>query len=195
MLKNLLYISKLFERIVKFFGKLGSWLALPLIFIIIFDIVTRRFLVLGSTKLQEMEWHLHTSLFLLVLGYAYLKDSHVRIEIVREKYTTFIKSILETLGILIFLIPYTLLVIYYGYDFVHRSFSMNEVSSALTGLTHRWIIKSFIPLGMLLLLLAGISILLKNLVYLISVITGKKNYEKDALINNPVFKKHIPDNN
>ncbi len=142
--------------------KFGSWLAIPLISIIIFDIITRRFFVLGSTKLQEMEWHLHASLFLLVLGYAYLKDAHVRIEIVREKYSVKVKAILETLGIIIFLIPYTLLVIYYGIDFVQRSFSMNEVSSALTGLSHRWIIKSFIPIGMFLLFLAGVSILLKK---------------------------------
>ena len=143
MFKLIVSISQFLEKIVTFFGKLGSWLAIPLIFIIIFDIVTRRFFILGSTKLQEMEWHLHTALFLLVLGYAYLKDSHVRIEIVREKYSMLIKSIFETLGILVFLIPYTILVIYYGIDFVIRSFNLNEVSSALTGLSHRWIIKFF----------------------------------------------------
>ena len=147
MLNILLNISKVLEKLVIFFGKLGSWMALPLISIIIFDIITRRFFVLGSTKLQEMEWHLHTSLFLLVLGYAYLKDAHVRIEIVREQFSTMIKAVLETLGICLFLIPYTILVIYFGVDFVSRSFNMNEVSSALTGLSHRWIIKSFIPLG------------------------------------------------
>ena len=195
MLKNLLKMSRFLEKIVHFFGKLGSWLALPLIFIIIFDIITRRFFVLGSTKLQEMEWHLHTSLFLLVLGYAYLKDAHVRIEIVREKYSLIIKTILEILGIIIFLIPYTLLVIYFGIDFVKRSFGMNEVSSALTGLSHRWIIKSFIPIGMLLLFLAGTSLLLKNLIYIYTLFTGSKKYEKESTLNNPLFKKHISEKN
>ena len=195
MLKILIKISKFLEKIVTIFGKFGSWLAIPLISIIIFDIITRRFFVLGSTKLQEMEWHLHTSLFLLVLGYDYLKDSHVRIEIVREKYSVKVKAILETLGIIIFLIPYTLLVIYYGIDFVQRSFSMNEVSSALTGLSHRWIIKSFIPIGMLLLLLAGISLLLKNFIYIFAIFTDNKEYERQYLINNPIHKKHISEKN
>ena len=195
MLKILIKISKFLEKIVTIFGKFGSWLAIPLISIIIFDIITRRFFVLGSTKLQEMEWHLHTSLFLLVLGYAYLKDSHVRIEIVREKYSVKVKAILETLGIILFLIPYTLLVIYFGIDFVQRSFSMNEVSSALTGLSHRWIIKSFIPIGMLLLLLAGISLLLKNFIYIFAIFTDNKEYERQSLINNPIHKKHISEKN
>lgn len=195
MFKILIKISKNIEKIVTLFGKIGSWLAIPLISIIIFDIITRRFFVLGSTKLQEMEWHLHTSLFLLVLGYAYLKDAHVRIEIVREKYSTKVKAILEILGIIIFLIPYTILVIYFGIDFVQRSFSVNEVSSALTGLSHRWIIKSFIPIGMLLLLLAGISLLLKNIIYILAVFVSNKEYEKESLINNPVFKKNISEKN
>ena len=195
MIKILFNISGSLEKIVSIFGKLGSWLSIPLITIIIFDIITRRFFVLGSTKLQEMEWHLHTSLFLLVLGYAYLKDAHVRIEIVREKYSVKVKAVLETLGIMIFLIPYTLLVIYFGIDFVQRSFSLNEVSSALTGLSHRWIIKSFIPIGMFLLFLAGVSLLLKNLIYIIAVFTNNKNYEEKSLINNPVYKKHISEKN
>ena len=195
MLKILLKISEFVEKIVSIFGKFGSWLAIPLISIIIFDIITRRFFVLGSTKLQEMEWHLHTSLFLLVLGYAYLEDAHVRIEIVREKYSVKVKAVLETLGITIFLIPYTLLVIYFGIDFVQRSFSVNEVSSALTGLSHRWIIKLFIPIGMVLLFLAGFSVLLKNLIYIFAVFTDNKEYKKKSLINNPIYKKHIAEKN
>ena len=182
-------ISKSLEKIVSIFGRLGSWLAIPLISIIIFDIITRRFFVLGSTKLQEMEWHLHTSLFLLVLGYAYLKDAHVRIEIVREKYSVKVKAVLETLGIMMFLIPYTLLVIYFGIDFVQRSFNMNEVSSALTGLSHRWIIKSFIPIGMFLLFLAGVSLLLKNIIYIYAEFTDNKECKKKSLINNPIYKQ------
>ncbi len=195
MIKIFLNISRSLEKIVSIFGKFGSWLAIPLITIIIFDIITRRFFVLGSTKLQEMEWHLHTSLFLLVLGYAYLKDAHVRIEIVREKYSVKVKAVLETLGIMIFLIPYTLLVIYFGIDFVHRSFSLNEVSSALTGLSHRWIIKLFIPVGMILLFLAGFSLLLKNLIYIFAVFTDNKEYKKKTLINNPIYKKDFSEKN
>ena len=72
---------------------------------------------------------------------------------------------------------------------------MNEVSSALTGLSHRWIIKSFIPIGMFLLFLAGVSLLLKNLIYILAVFANNKEYEKKSLINNPIYKKHISEKN
>jgi len=172
--KTLLNISSKLENILVGVGKLGAWLSLPLIAIIIFDIISRKFFVLGSTKLQEMEWHLHAALFLLALGYAYLKNSHVRIEVIREGFSTKLKAILEVIGVVLFILPYTGLIIWFGIDFVSRSYGMNEVSSALTGLSHRWIIKSFVPMGMAFLWLAGISVLLRNISYLI----GLKNNNK-----------------
>lgn len=184
MLIKILSLSDSLEALVRFFGKIGAWLSIPLIFIIIFDIITRRFFILGSTKIQEMEWHLHTAIFLLSLGFAYIKNSHVRIEIIREKYSSVLKSFFEIIGILFFLIPYTSMIIYYGFDFVSRSYNLNEVSSALTGLSHRWIIKSFIPFGMLLLFLAGLSILMKNITYLII------QYKKDKKSLNLLLKKY-----
>ena len=175
--KTLLNISSRLESILVAIGKLGAWLSLPLIAIIMFDIISRKFFVLGSTKLQEMEWHLHAALFLLALGYAYLKNSHVRIEVIRESFSTKLKALLEVIGVLIFILPYTGLIVWFGIDFVSRSYGMNEVSAALTGLSHRWIMKSFVPMGMAFLWLAGISVLLRNLSYLI----GHKNNNKELM--------------
>ena len=173
--KTLLKISSKLESMLEAIGKIGAWLSLPLIAIIIFDIISRRFFVLGSTKLQEMEWHLHAALFLLALAYAYLKNSHVRIEVVRESFSTKAKAILEIIGILFFILPYTALIVWFGIDFASRSYELNEVSSALTGLSHRWIIKSFVPMGMAFLWLAGISVLFRNIAYLIGI---KNNNQK-----------------
>ena len=62
LIKNF-YLSHSLEAIVKFLEKLEHGYQYHLIFIIIFDIITRRFFILGSTKIQEMEWHLHTAIF------------------------------------------------------------------------------------------------------------------------------------
>ena len=89
MLIKILYLSHALEAIVKFFGKIGAWLSIPLIFIIIFDIITRRFFILGLLKFKK--WNgICTAIFLLALGFAYVK-THVRIEIIREKYSPIFK--------------------------------------------------------------------------------------------------------
>ena len=175
-----LVISQKITYLLTKIGMIGAWLTIPLIGIIIFDIITRRFLVLGSTKLQEMEWHLHTMIFFLALGFAYTRNAHVRIEVVREKFSLELKSWLEVTGCVLFLIPYTIMIIYFGLDFVERSFALNEVSSALTGLSHRWIIKSFVPIGMVLLWLGGCAVLLRNIAFLIGLEINNKTVIQNA---------------
>ena len=163
---HLMRISDGLARVVNGVGRTAAWLTLPMMGIIIFDVITRRFLVLGSTKLQEMEWHLHGTLFLLTFGFAYLSDAHVRIELLRDRFSLNARAWVELFGILLSMIPYSLLILWYGLGFVERSFIQGEVSSALTGLPFRWIIKSFVPIGFLFMFMAGLSILLRCIVVL-----------------------------
>lgn len=161
-----LRFSNAIDRTVIFAGQISAWLALGLIGVTLFDVITRHFFVLGSTKLQELEWHIHSVLFLMCLGYAYLRNAHVRIELLHDNLPTRLRLWVELLGVCLFLIPYCLVVIYFGFDFTARAFAINEVSAALTGLPHRWIIKSFIVIGVSLLGLAGVSIAIKCLIQL-----------------------------
>lgn len=177
----LIRASDVLNRIVRTAGKLFAWLSVPMIILILFDVITRRFLVLGSTKLQEMEWHLHAALFMMCLGFAYLQNSHVRIELLRERFPPRLKAWIELLGCAVFLISFCVLMIYFGVNFAHRSYVMGEVSSALTGLSHRWVIKSFIPIGIFFLLMAGLSVAFRNIVYLF----GPEHLRKEAEAHAP----------
>ncbi|MCB1490368.1 MAG: TRAP transporter small permease subunit [Rhodobiaceae bacterium] len=160
-------------------GRVAAWLFIPMMAIIFYDVMQRKYLdydqgfadsflftLLPSTKLQEGEWHLHGILFLLCLGYAYMKDAHVRIELVRDHMGPRSRVWLELLGCTLFLIPYCMLIYGYGYQFAEKSFAINEVSASLTGLPHRWVIKSFLPIGFTVLALAGAAVWLKCFVYL-----------------------------
>lgn len=147
-------------------AKVAAWAAVALIAVTVFDVVTRRFFVLGSTRLQELQWHFHTILFMFLLGYAYLRDAHVRIDLVRERLSERTQWWIELIGCLLFLIPYSMLIVYFSYDFWERSFLANEGSSAATGLPYRWIIKAALPLGFTLLGLAGLAVILRKIVEL-----------------------------
>lgn len=165
-METLLRISLGLDRLVSGIGRLAAWLTLPMMLVILYDVGLRHFGGQGSTQLQELEWHLHGALFLLCFGYAYLADSHVRIELVRDRLSLRTRAWIELVGCLLFLMPYCTVVIYFGIDFAYRAFETGEVSSALTGLSHRWIIKSVIPVAIALLLLAGVAVLLRSVVFL-----------------------------
>ena len=162
----LVKISVFLDRLITRVGKLAAWTSLPLIAVIMLDVITRRFLVLGSTRLQEFEWHIHAVLFSFCLGFAYVKDAHVRIELVRERLSQRKQWWIELFGILLFLIPYCAIVLYFGFDWWHRSWIVNEASDSATGLPFRWVIKMALPLGFIFLLLSGVTVLLRKIVEL-----------------------------
>lgn len=150
-----------------------------LILAIMYDVVQRQYLginpqwtrtdwyrMFSATRVQEMEWHLHAALFLMCLGYAYVKDAHVRIELVRDVLRPRTRVWIELAGCLLFMVPYCYVVMQYGIENALRSWSIGERSAAMTGLEHRFVIKAMLPLGFALIALAGMSVALKCLVYL-----------------------------
>jgi TRAP-type mannitol/chloroaromatic compound transport system permease small subunit len=161
-----LKLDGVLRAIVSAAARLSGWLLLVLMGVIIFDVVTRRFFILGSTALQEFEWHLHAAILLLALGYGYLVDVHVRIGVFFDRLGPRLRALIELTGCLLFLLPFVVVTFYYGSDFAYTSWLQGEVSSSPDGLPQRWIVKALIPLGILILLLAGISIFLRNLLIL-----------------------------
>lgn len=165
MYVRLLRLSEILDGIVSTIGRLAAWLAVALIGVILLDVVTRRLFVLGSTRLQELEWHLHGGLLLLVIGFAYLRNAHVRIEIFRESMAPRGRAIVEMIGCVVLIAPFCWLMVTSGYTYAYRAFVVGEGSAALTGLQHRFIIKSMIPIGFALVAMAATAIFLKCFVF------------------------------
>ena len=165
-MRHLFRLQEFLARIVIGVGKISAWLSIPLMVVIIFDVVTRRFLVLGSTKLQEGEWHIHAVLFLMCIGFTYLNDGHVRIDLIRERLSPRARTWIEFVGCVVFVLPYCLIVVYFAEDFLERSWAVSEASDSATGLPYRWAIKAFLPIGLFVLLLAGITVLLRKFIEL-----------------------------
>lgn len=166
-MKGLLFAAGGLDLMVRRVGQLAAWLSLALMAVIMFDVVTRRFWVIGSTKLQDLEWHLHAALFLSTLGYAYVEGAHVRIDILHARFGPKTAAVVELLGALVLLAPFCLVVLWYGSSFVERSFMMGEGSASQTGLPHRFVIKSFLLIGFALLFAAAVAAALRSLATLL----------------------------
>ena len=141
---------------------------LPLLIgVSVYDIIGRQFYNTGSTRLQELEWHLFVGLVLASIGYAYLRDAHVRIDVLRDRASDRTKAVVEALGYVLALVPFCLVVIVYGSQLAWLAYVSDERSRAALGLPMRWIIKSTLPLGSFLLLLAGTTVFVRNLLFLL----------------------------
>ncbi len=159
-------LAQALEGVAQVIGRAAGWLALALVAVILFDVVMRRWFVVGSTRLQELEWHLHGALFLLALGYAYTRGAHVRIEVLHERFSPRTQAAVELAGLIVLLLPFLSAVIWFGWDYVILSFTIDEASPSPTGLPHRWIVKGVMLIGFLLLGCAALARILEALVFL-----------------------------
>ena len=137
-LPAVLVVSQKLRNFVDLVGRFGSWFAMPLILITAFDLLIRKtgkgqvWLVenvspyFGSTLLQELEWHAHTVLFCLVLGFGYIWNTHVRVDLVRETLHFRKKAWIEFIGLNIFLIPFTCVIVYFAFVYTYDSWSINR---------------------------------------------------------------------
>jgi len=154
------------ERVAHWF----SWMIVACITVITFDVITRKvgfqLPMLGSTRLQELEWQIHTFLFTTWLGYAYVKNTHVRIDVFVGGFSYRNKVWLEFLGCLVFALPYLWIALPYAFDFFWVSLIQNESSDAPNGLPYRWVVKFFMFLGLLGVALAVLSVAARCVVIL-----------------------------
>lgn len=149
-------VLRIADRLLSAFGRLAGWLALIMVCVIVTDVVLRRWFSAGSTQLQELEWHLHGALFLLALGWAYLENAHVRIEVLAEKWPLKVRAYIEITGIFLLLIPYVGSLLWFGTDYFAYSLAYSESSPSPSGLPARYIIKGLMVFGFALLGLAGL---------------------------------------
>ena len=165
---GLIKLARLIDHLLGILARIGSIAALLLAFVIVYDVITRYFGVpkpfgINSTQFQESEYWLHTFLFALCIGYAYTQQSHVRIDLFRDRLGLRTKYLFEVLGCILFLFPFATMALYYSVNYAYASFLEGEVSKSAIGLTHIWILKSAIPVLFSLLILAGLSQFIKSL--------------------------------
>lgn len=136
-----------------------GWLCLSeMIFVRVFDIVGRQFWKTPSVWFQFLEWAFFWLLIILTVGFAYLKNSHVRIDIIRDRLSVRGRAILELLGIVFLLLPFLAVVTLYGWEFIYRSFADGERSGALLGTHSQWIFKFLMNFGLFLLMASALLI-------------------------------------
>ncbi len=154
------------EAVVLGVNYAASWLWALLVLIIVFAVGMRYLFGRGSIMIEELQWHIYGVGFILGLSYCLVADRHVRIDVVAEHWPPRLRAWIELLGLALFLIPLCLAVILEAIPFVLRSWQLHEVSAAPDGLPYRWIPKSFIVWGFLLLLLAAVARLLRVTAFL-----------------------------
>ncbi len=174
LMRALLSISNAINALLRAFANFGGWFMLLLILVIVFDVITRKLgfqlwigpINFGSTRLQELEWHLHAIIFCTWIGYTYVQNGHVRIDILTGGLSPRKQAWLELIGCIVFAAPYLYVALPYAWEFAWDSFVQNEMSAAPNGLHWRWIVKFFLFLAFVTAALSVVSVAFRRIVFL-----------------------------
>jgi TRAP-type mannitol/chloroaromatic compound transport system permease small subunit len=159
-------------RVDETIRRVGEYLSLVwllLLAVIVINVVMRYLFSQGRIEFEEIQWHLYAVGFLFGLSYAYVSDSHIRVDVVRERLTPQTQAWVELYGIIALLLPFIILVLVASVPLVVYSYQQAEVSQAPGGLGYRWLIKAALPLSFMVLAIAVLSRLSRVCCYLFSV--------------------------
>ena len=141
-------LSHLLERFIVAIGQASAWLWIAVLLVVLCNVFSRFVLARGSIALEELSWHLFGAATLLALAYAVVRDDHVRVDVLREKFALRTQAWIELLGIVLLALPVIVLMIDSLLAYAHTAFVYLEHSQAPSGLPYRFLFKSVLPLGL-----------------------------------------------
>lgn len=159
-------------------GRYGSALILILVLVVVFSVVGAQLSLselarwetpiplfgnhLSMTGIAELQWHIFSLLVMLSGAYALKENRHIRVDVASAQFSTRTRIWVDLLGDLFFLLPFFAILGWYSLAFVETSFNFGEQSNA-GGLVDRYLVKAVLPIGSVLMLVAGVGRILRNI--------------------------------
>jgi len=165
VMKALLSLARAIDALNLRVGRAVIWLTLVVVLVSAGNAVIRKVFNVSSNAWLELQWYLFGAMFLLAAGYTLLQNGHVRVDILSARLSRRAQIGIEIFGVACFLLPACLVIMVLSWPMFWDSFVTGEGSSNTGGLL-RWPVKLLIPAGFLLLVLAGVSHLIKCVAFL-----------------------------
>lgn len=172
-------LSRLIDGINEKIADAVSWALLAAVLICAGNALVRYIFNYSSNAWLEIQWYLYATVFLLASAHTLKRDEHVRVDVVVGRFSRRTQVWIDLFGFLLFLLPVCLLILWYGIPFAAISIQSAEMSSNAGGLIV-WPAKLLVPLGFLLLVLQGISEIIKRIAFLAGRIDGHE-FAKHAI--------------
>jgi TRAP-type mannitol/chloroaromatic compound transport system permease small subunit len=180
-MQALLKLSRAIDWLNGQVGRWVIWLILGSTVISGVNALVRKIFNTSSNAYLEIQWYLFAAAFLLAAGYTLLNGEHVKIDVISSRLSQRKQIWIDVFGFTFFLLPLCVVILYHGIPFFLQGLRSGEMSSNAGGLI-RWPVYLMMPLGFSLLLLQGVSELIKRLAFLAGLIDDPriKAHEKTA---------------
>ena len=178
----LLRLTKLIDALNEWVGHAVYWLILAAVLVSAGNATVRYLFDTSSNAWLELQWYLFSAVFLLAAGYTFLHNEHVRIDVIYGHLPPKVRAAIDLLGGLFFLLPMAIIIMVLSWPMVVDSIERNEYSGDAGGLL-RWPVKILIPIGFLLLVLQGVSEVIKRIAFLAGYIPDPAEKHHDPILD------------
>ena len=177
----LLALSRAIDSMNERIGLTVSWLVLAAVLISAANAVVRKAFNVSSNSFLEIQWYLFSVVFLFCAGYTLLRNQHVRIDVIAGRLSPQAQAWIDILGTLFFLLPMALTIMWLSWPVFVQAYQRHEVSTNAGGLLI-WPARLLVPIGFFLLVVQGVSELIKRIAFLKGLIPdpAQKQHEKSA---------------
>ena len=179
-MQSLLKLSRGIDAFTRWTGKRLAWLILVAVIVSALNAIVRKVFDTSSNSWLELQWVLFSIVFLLCSPWTLLDNEHIRIDIVNQMLPKRVRDSIDVVGHVAFLMPLCVIMIITGGPFFMRSVEINEQSGNAGGLP-QWPAKSLIIIGFTLLLVQGISELIKRIAVMRGLIPDPHASQVSAL--------------
>lgn len=145
------------DAIIARIGKVASWLSLILVLWVSIDVILRYAFEHARIWMMEVETYLFSGLFLLTGAWAFQNDRHVRVDILYQSWSQRRRDWVDWVGTLVFLFPWTWIMMQVGWQLFYQSWKIGEQSSQSGGLGGLYMLKSLLFIAFVLLFLQAVS--------------------------------------
>ena len=178
-MKRLLPFAHAIDKLNNFLGKLAVWAVFVSCMVSAGNATIRYLFDSSSNAWLELQWYLFAVTVMLGTSMVLRVNEHVRVDVLYGRATGMRKAKIDLFGMIVFLMPATLLMVWMSWPWALDSYVHQEMSSNAGGLI-RWPIKILVPMGFALLSLQGISEIIKRICFL------QGSYQMDLQYERPL---------
>jgi len=180
-LNALLSLSRAIDKLSERVGQTVSWLVLAAVLISAANAIVRKAFNVSSNSFLEIQWYLFSVVFLFCAGYTLLRNQHVRIDVIAGRLSPQAQAWIDILGTIFFLMPMAITIMWLSWPVFVQAYQRGEVSTNAGGLLI-WPARLIVPIGFFLLVIQGVSELIKRVAFLKGLIPdpAQKQHEKSA---------------
>ena len=161
----LLKLSRRIDALTERVGQAALWLVLVVVLVSALNAVMRYTIDYSSNAFLEIQWYLFGLIFLSCGGYTFLRNEHVRIDLVSGHFSKRGQTWIDIFGIVFFLMPMAVAIMLLSWPVFIHAIESSEMSNSAGGLIV-WPARLMIPVGFFLLIVQAISELIKRVGFL-----------------------------